>query len=131
MLGADGLLLLTVTKAPKATNLTARLVAIQPGVVLSTESFSWPLTNMAEWAPAFATQHLAPLLPKLAVLLKDAIPVSIVNLRSAIAIRRGPRDGTAGEVVDSRAFEPGAGGISFWSGSGYGTVGGGKGFEAG
>jgi EF hand len=83
ILGADGLLLLNVNKTAQTTNLTARLVAVQPGVALSTENFPWPLPNVAEWSPDFA-RHLAPLLPKLGVLEKDAIPISIVNLRSAI-----------------------------------------------
>lgn len=83
LLGADGLLLLDVNKTPQATNLTTRLVAVKPGAVLLDEGFSWPLKDMTGWASLFAA-HLNPFVPKLAVLLKDAIPLSVVNLRSAV-----------------------------------------------
>jgi Ca2+-binding EF-hand superfamily protein/curli biogenesis system outer membrane secretion channel CsgG len=83
MLGADGLLLLNVVRTPQATNLTARLAAVKPGVVLVAEEFSWPMNDTTDWSSAFA-KHLALFLPKLAVLVKDAIPISVVNLRSAI-----------------------------------------------
>ena len=83
LLGADGLLLLDVNKTPQATNLTTRLVAVKPGAVLLDEDFSWPLKDMPGWASLF-TAHLNPFVPKLAVLLKDAIPISVVNLRSAV-----------------------------------------------
>ena len=83
ILGADGLLLFDVVRTPQATNLTARLIAVKPGVVLMNESFPWPLKDMTGWTPIFAS-HLNPFLPKLSVLAKDAIPISIVNLRSSV-----------------------------------------------
>src|SRR5471032_1807233 len=83
ILGADGLLLLDVVRTPQATNLTARLIAVKPGVVLTDGSFPWPLADTAQWAQSVST-YLDSFLPKLTVLVKDAIPVSIVNLRSAI-----------------------------------------------
>jgi len=67
ILGADGLLLLNVNKTPIATNLTTRLIAVKPGVVLSTENFSWPLAGLADWASSFY-QHQGLMLPKLTVL---------------------------------------------------------------
>ena len=84
LLAADGLLLLNVVRTPQTTNLTARLVAVKPGVVLADEGFSWPLAQMNEWSASFA-ERLGWLLPKLTVLAKDAIPISVVNLRSAIS----------------------------------------------
>lgn len=83
ILGADGLWLFNVIKTPTQTNLAARLIAIKPGVVLANEDFRWPLDDISSWAASTAN-HLNALVPKLTVLAKDAIPISIVNLRSAI-----------------------------------------------
>jgi hypothetical protein len=87
ILGADGLLLLEVVRTKSATNLMTRLVAVKPGVVVTASSFPWPLQEMPAWAgPAAA--RLAPFLPKLTVLSKEAIPLSVVNLRSAVQSAR-------------------------------------------
>lgn len=83
ILGADGLLLLNVVRTPQATNLMARLIAVKPGVILTDGSFPWPLKDMSQWSGSL-TASLDLLLPKLTVPAKDAIPVSVVNLRSAI-----------------------------------------------
>lgn len=88
LLGADGLLLLDVVRTRQATNLTARLVAVKPGVVLTDGSFPWPVTNPAACSEAVAI-GLDSFLPKLALLSKDAIPLSVVNLRSAVASEAG------------------------------------------
>jgi TolB-like protein len=84
ILGADGLLLMDTAQEGTNQFLNVRLVAVRPGVVLSAERFSWPMTDLTEWSPLFARQ-LGLFLPKLTVLVKDAIPLSVVNLRSAIA----------------------------------------------
>jgi hypothetical protein len=83
MLGADGLLALTVSQSPAATNLCLRLMAVKPGVLLADRSFSWPLPEPDTWAKALAGQF-SDYAPKLKVLARDAIPLSVVNLRSAI-----------------------------------------------
>ncbi|HEX5397779.1 MAG TPA: hypothetical protein VFY06_01880 [Verrucomicrobiae bacterium] len=83
LLGADGLLLMGTSSEGTNQFLNVRLVAVKPGVVLVTESFPWPMKNLTEWSSAFE-RHLDRSLPKLAVLAKDAIPISVVNLRSAI-----------------------------------------------
>jgi hypothetical protein len=83
ILGADGLLLMDTAKEGTNQFLNVRLIAVKPGVVLIAERFSWPVTNLTEWSPSFA-KHLDLFLPKLTVLVKDAIPISVVNLRSAI-----------------------------------------------
>jgi hypothetical protein len=57
---------------------------VKPGVVLMAEKFSWPVADLTEWSSALAG-HLNSLLPKLTVLGKGAIPISVVNLRSAIS----------------------------------------------
>jgi len=84
MLGADGLLLLEAATEGGSQFMNVRLVAVKPGVVLIAQKFSWPITNLTEWSSAFA-KHLELFLPKLTVLVKDAVPISVVNLRSAIS----------------------------------------------
>src|ERR1039458_4844499 len=97
LLGADGLLLL---ESPAQTNnqkfnmpfateeqprpLNVRLIAVKPGVVLAAEKYSLLSENLAEWSSSFVKQ-LGLYLPKLNVLAKDALPISLVNLRSAVA----------------------------------------------
>jgi hypothetical protein len=92
LLGADGLLILDVevlmetnpisgTPSP-ATNLTARLIAVKPGVILTDEKFS--TANFAAWSSEYAG-HLSSFLPKLTLDPGDAIGISVVNLRSAIS----------------------------------------------
>ena len=83
ILGADGLLLFDLVQTKAVTNLTARLIAVKPGVVLTDGSFPWPLKDTVQWAESVAT-YLNSFLPKLSVLVKDAIPISVVNLRSAV-----------------------------------------------
>ncbi len=98
ILGADGLLLLNAvsnTVVPKDTNtltrpfiVTARLIAVKPGVLLASDSFPLAPSEMVDWASQFAPR-LNAFLPKLAVLEKDAVPISIVNLRSAVQTDEG------------------------------------------
>ena len=88
ILGADGLLLLDVVRTPQTTNLMARLIAVKPGVILTDGSFAWPLKDNAQWAESVSS-YLDLLLPKLSVQAKDAIPISVVNLRSAVASADG------------------------------------------
>jgi hypothetical protein len=83
ILGADGLLLMETAREGTNQFLNVRLVAVKPGVVLAAEKFSWPLASVVEWSSSFAG-HLDLFLPKLMVLVKDAIPISVVNLRSSI-----------------------------------------------
>ena len=82
ILGADGLLIFDIVRTKQATNLMARLIAVKPGVVLTDGSFPWPLKDIPSWAES-AAPYLNSFLPKLALLPKDAIPISVVNLRSA------------------------------------------------
>ncbi len=90
LLGADGLLLLDVKiiessspfgPRPVETNLTARLIAVKPGVILDDEKF--PVGDLAGWSPGYAT-HLDSFLPKLGVAAGNAIPIAVVNLRSSV-----------------------------------------------
>jgi Ca2+-binding EF-hand superfamily protein len=83
ILGADGLLLFDVVRTPQTTNLMTRLITVKPGVVLTDGSFPWPLKDTTSWAESVAT-YLNSFLPKLALLPRDAIPISVVNFRSAV-----------------------------------------------
>jgi hypothetical protein len=83
VLGADGLLLLAFPSSQNRTQLVATLVAVKPGAILRQCLYPWPQDNPAQWAD-LATKQFQPLLPKLAVLRKDAVPISILNLRAAV-----------------------------------------------
>ena len=83
ILGADGVLLLGVTGAGTNQVLDLRLMAVKPGVVLRQISSPWPPADLPAWSTELA-QQLKPLWPKLAVLKKDAVPISILNLRAAV-----------------------------------------------
>lgn len=84
LLGADGLLVLGLQKEGTNQFLGARLIAVKPGVVLTAEKFPWPVKDLTGWSAPFA-RHLNVFAPKLSVLVKDAVPISVVNLRSALA----------------------------------------------
>jgi Ca2+-binding EF-hand superfamily protein/TolB-like protein len=88
VLGTDGLLILDVVRTAQATNLTARLIAVKPGVVLTDGNFPWPLKDASQWSESVAV-YLNTFLPKLSLSAKDAIPISVVNLRSAVSSDEG------------------------------------------
>ena len=85
VLGADGLLLLNFSSEAGRKFLKARLIAVKPGIVIADQSFPWPIQNVSAWA-AGLVNHLRSLTPKLAIPASDAIPISILNLRSAIEL---------------------------------------------
>jgi hypothetical protein len=89
LLSADGLLVLGTMREGTNQLLTARLIATRPGVIISYARSPWPVATPSEWARGMAS-HLEPLLPKLTVLVKDAVPVSVVNLRSAMQTKEAP-----------------------------------------
>lgn len=82
VLGADGLLLLTPMSEGTNQFMQVRLVAVKPGVVLASVRSVWPVEDATGWARWLAN-HFDPLFPKLNVLARDAIPISVVNLRGA------------------------------------------------
>jgi len=88
ILGADGLLLLEIVKEGGDSFLAVRLVAVKPGVVLTGERFHWPLASAVDWARG-VSDHLRPLIPKLNVSRTDAVPISILNLRSSVQTGAG------------------------------------------
>ena len=83
LLNADGLVVLETAREGTNQILSARLVAVRPGVVLAQVRVSWPVTDAPQWARWLASDF-APFYPKLSVLLKDAIPISVLNLHSAL-----------------------------------------------
>lgn len=83
ILGADGLLLLSVSQDGANQWLKTRLVAVKPGVVLAEVRSKWPINKLSDWAQGLDAT-IAPFLPKLSVLAKDAVPLSVVNLSSAL-----------------------------------------------
>ena len=89
-LGAQGVLVLDVFEQNGATNLTAKLIAVQPGVALGFQSYPWPLKDAGQWAGMVGKQF-AGLLPKLGVLKQDAVPLSVLNLRSPLQTSEGRR----------------------------------------
>ena len=94
LLGADGVLLVETqflanptNSAAGRTNLSARLVAVKTGVTLGHLAVPFPVSNVAEWSSRAAAQFVQ-WLPKLAVARRDAVPVSILNLRSPLNTAR-------------------------------------------
>ncbi len=82
LLGADGLLLLETVQEDANEYLNIRLIAVKPGIVMTSQRFLWPIGDPTNWAGGFAN-HFEPLFPKLTVPVRDAVPISVVNLRSA------------------------------------------------
>jgi Ca2+-binding EF-hand superfamily protein len=83
VLGADGLLLLTPGREGTNQFMEVRLVGVKPGVIIEATRSSWPVRDPSRWARWLAN-HFDPLFPKLGVLAKDALPISVVNLRSPL-----------------------------------------------
>ncbi len=83
LLGADGLLALQSVTEGTNVFLNAQLVAVRPGVILTDERFGRPAQDVSAWA-ANIVGHLEPLLPKLGVLARDAIPLSVVNFHAGV-----------------------------------------------
>lgn len=82
-LRADGVLLVSLSGVGTNQVLNLRLLAVQPGVVVRQFSADWPPPDLTTWSGE-VSQRLAPWWPKLTVLEKDAVPISILNLRSAV-----------------------------------------------
>ena len=83
IMGADGVVLLGSWQSGDSVHVSLRLVAVKPGVVLLDDRFEQLPQDPQPWAPE-TVKRLVPILPKLVLLTKDAIPVSVVNLRSAL-----------------------------------------------
>lgn len=90
LLGAEGLLLLEPATEGANQFLTSRLVATKPGVVIDAVRVPWRVAMSPDWAKLRAVR-IAALLPKLGVGAKEALPLSILNLRSAVPSREAER----------------------------------------
>jgi hypothetical protein len=88
LLQADGLLIASLAKGGDSEQLSLRLVAVKPGVMLGAATSPWPVEATPDWARGLAARF-QPLIPKVSVLAKDATPISVVNLRSAVRSREG------------------------------------------
>lgn len=86
LLGADGLLVLQRAARDGSDVLTCRMIAVKPGVALVIEAAPWPLEKPVEWCQRVAPRFAA-LFPKLQVARQDAVPISVLNLRSAVRSR--------------------------------------------
>ncbi len=80
LLGADGLVFLTAGPGKDSANLSCRIVAVHPGVVIASDIEPNP-KDVTAWSQDTAG-NIVSLLPKLAVREEAAIPVSVVNLRA-------------------------------------------------
>jgi hypothetical protein len=83
ILGADGVLEVQFVREGANSFLSTKLIAVNPGVVLSAERYSIPSKAISEWASGYY-RHLIAYLPKLSVTEKDAVPISLVSIRSAL-----------------------------------------------
>jgi hypothetical protein len=81
-LDADGLLLLELVRVENHRALRARLIAVRTGVALRQHTYRWPLENASDWSAGAARQFL-PLASKLLIKPEHAVPLSLLNLRSA------------------------------------------------
>lgn len=88
VLGAHGLLILEVLRQGTQQFVDFRFIAVKQGVVLANERFEWSLANSPEW-PTAISRLLSPLIPKVSVLPADAVPLSVIGLRSAIQSQPG------------------------------------------
>lgn len=88
LLGADGLLLLQTGNHETNRFVNVQLVAVNPGVVLSSQRFPWPTEDSVQWA-ALLERCFNPYFTKLEVSATEAVPISIVNLRSALQSTEG------------------------------------------
>ncbi|MEW6303285.1 MAG: CsgG/HfaB family protein [Verrucomicrobiota bacterium] len=86
--GADGLIVMEPVTIETNQVLVVRLVAVGPGVTLRVAQFPLPLRQIDIWADEMSKQF-RPHYPKLAVLRREAVPISILNLHSAISSPAG------------------------------------------
>ncbi len=84
LLGADGLVFLTRVEREGQVLLTSRLVAVKPGVVVDQVNHPFPLQETKQWRE-LVLGRWRPLWSKLLVPRREAVGVSLLNLRAALA----------------------------------------------
>ncbi len=80
--GADGVVLLGLTKVGEYDVITMRCVAAEQAVVVATGRGQWPLEKPEAWAKSAAREIIA-VLPKLGARNGEATPVSVVGFRTS------------------------------------------------
>lgn len=90
LLGADGLVFLDTAKINDQPVLSVRIVAAGPGVIVGACYAKHPPEDLQKWATDL-TERVHGLAPKLGIPVGQAIPVSVLNLRSALPMH-GSRD---------------------------------------
>jgi hypothetical protein len=96
IIGADGVFLFHFTREGTNETMGVRLAATGPGVIAGMVSTRWPPADAAGWAAGLA-RRFEPELSKLAVVPGQAIPLSVLNLRSAL--RTAESDETERELT--------------------------------
>ncbi len=84
LLNAQGLILLETNALANGVLASVRLVAVGPGVLLSTAEVPLPLTNALDWSRRLTAQF-SPWLGKLGVRRDAAVPISLLGVRMATA----------------------------------------------
>lgn len=85
-LSADGVLNVESVREGESRKLQVSLVSVGPGVVLQSIRYPGDIPDPVEWSD-LVWRHFGVLLPKLTTPRTNAIPVSILNLRSLTATR--------------------------------------------
>lgn len=83
LLHAQGVIFLQAMRAPEGPCLAVRLVAVQSGVVLDGALYPLPIRDASDWSKLLA-QRFQTWLPKLEVSREQAVPISLVGLRSSV-----------------------------------------------
>jgi hypothetical protein len=83
LLGADGLIVLRHAQVQSQELLVADLVSVGLGFRLEVFAHRQPVENFDSWSSAIK-DRFTPLFPKLGVQPSNAVPVSLLNLRSAV-----------------------------------------------
>jgi hypothetical protein len=86
LLKADGLVFLETATVNSLPVLTVRVVAAGPGVVVGASFDKNPPEDLHKWAREIA-DRLHVLAPKLSVAAGEAVPISVLNLRSTLPTR--------------------------------------------
>jgi hypothetical protein len=84
LLHADGVIVLRRAQVQQQQLIVADLVSVGLGFRLNVFAHRHPVEDFDSWSLAIK-DRFSPLLPKLGVQPRDAIPVSLLNLRSAVA----------------------------------------------
>ena len=83
LLSADGLIVMEMFPPPQTNVFMLRVIAVKPGVIISEHRHRLVPEELEEWS-RLAIRQLNQPLAKLGVSAGDAIPLSILNLRSAL-----------------------------------------------